>query len=175
MKYDRGTWIPENPEEKKILTKSDAIKKMIISPIRKKVIKVPVSEHPTPLAIGYIILKNGMFIEVPRSMYHPLFFAKFIQLYTGSEFPSHITMEQIRYLNSELQLGVYMLDYGMGDGSHSLNKGYVYLPTEELKESFVEALQTFQDTAQSIDFQIDYVKNDELCHDMNDIIERRKK
>lgn len=157
MRYRAGDWIPESVEEKLLLIQPHIEKKKIISPITKKFIKVPVADNPTPLAIDYIILKSGKFIEVPRTMYHPLFFRNFIKLYTGIDTKFQNYMEQIDYFNQELQQGIYILDYGRGDGSHSLFQGRLYLPTEEFGERFIEGIKQFERNSRNENFHIIYV------------------
>lgn len=175
MRYRAGDWIPETVEENLLLRKPNIEKKRIISPITKKIIKVPVVDHPTPLAIGYIILKSGKFIEVPRTMYHPIFFGNFIQLYTGSEMKFQNYMEQIDYFNQELQHGIYILDYGLGDGSHSLSKGRLYLPTEEFSENFINALAQFEQNSKEQNFQIIYVQGREEYDSLDEIVDFKRK
>lgn len=176
MRYDTGNWIPESNVEKLMLQKQNAEEKIVISPIKKKCIKVPVIEYPTPLSIGYIILKNGMFIEVPRNQYHLLFFQKFIEFYTGEKMTFETEMDAITYFNNELQFGIYMIDYGMGDGSHSLNKGYVYLPSEKWNNRFSEAIHQYDYDSQELGFTIVYIRNGEVYYNLDDsLLQKRKK
>lgn len=174
MRYNTGDWIPENQEEALLLQKTNA-KKIMMSPIKKKYIKVPVTENPTPLAIGYIILKNGMFIEVPRNQYHLIFFQKFIEFYTGEKMTFKAVIDAITYFNNELQFGIYMIDYGMGDGSHSLNKGYVYLPSKQFNDRFLEAIDQYDHNSREFGFEIDYIRNDELYHNLDEVVDSKRK